>query len=81
MGENVLLRVKPHKISIKVGKSSQLVLCFIGPFEVVKKVNLVAYQIVLLPALVKMHYVFHVSYLKRYMIRDNHVIEWNALKV
>ncbi|XP_057834269.2 uncharacterized protein LOC131044838 [Cryptomeria japonica] len=81
VGEKVLLRVNPRKSSIKFGKSSKLALRFVGPFEVLEEINPVAYRIALLPTLARMHNVFHVSYLKKYILGDNHVIDWNALQV
>lgn len=79
VGKKVLLRVKPHKSSIKFGKSSKLSLHYVGPFKVLEEINPIAYRIVFPPALARMHNVFHVSYIKKYIPRDNHVIDWNAL--
>ena len=39
---------------------------FIGPYEVIEKVGLVAYRLALPPKLEKIHNVFHVSMLRRY---------------
>ena len=48
---------------------------FVGPFEIIEKVGVVAYQIVLPPSLSNLHDVFHVSQLRRYVYDASHVIQ------
>ncbi|XP_059068639.1 uncharacterized protein LOC131859115 [Cryptomeria japonica] len=43
--------------------------------------NPVAYMIALPPALARLHDVFHVSYLKKYVSDFAHMIDWNSLQV
>ena len=52
-----------------------------GPFEILDVVYPIAYRIALLPALAKMHDIFHVSYLKKYITHHDHIIDWNLLQV
>ena len=80
-GEIVLLRVKPQKSTIKFGKNVKLAPRYVGPFEILEVVNLVAYKISLSLALSRMHDVFHVSYLKKYITHHDHIIDWNLLQV
>ena len=40
-----------------------------------------AYKIALVPALARMHDVFHVSYLKNYITHHEHIIDWKLLQV
>ena len=47
---------------------------FIGPYEVIEKVGLVAYRLALPPELEKIHNVFHVSMLRRYRSDPSHVV-------
>jgi len=75
------LRVKPHKSAIKFGKSTKLAPRYVGPFEVLEIINLVAYKIALPPTLARLHNVFHVSYLKKYISDFTHMIDWNSLQV
>ena len=49
------------------GKKGKLSLRFIGPYEVIEKVGLLAYGLALPPELEKIHNVFHVSMLRRLM--------------
>ena len=48
------------------GKRGKLSPRYIGPFEVLKRVGEVAYELALPPGLSGVHLVFHVSMLKRY---------------
>ena len=56
----VLLRVKPHKNSIKFGKGAKLSPKFVGPFEIVEKKGPMAYQLALPDSSgIYMKYVLH----------------------
>jgi len=57
----IFLQVKSHKSSIKFGKCAKLFPSFVGPFEVVERKGLVAYQLALPDSLRHMRDVFHVS--------------------
>ena len=52
---------------------------YIGPFEVLKRVGEVAYELALPPALSGVHPVFHVSMLKRYHGDGNYIIRWDSV--
>ncbi|XP_040996061.1 uncharacterized protein LOC121242235 [Juglans microcarpa x Juglans regia] len=65
VGDWVYLKVLPMKRVICFGKKGKLSPRYVGPFEVIKRVGLVAYGLDL-PAEVKgIHNVFHVSTLKK----------------
>ena len=65
-GEQVLLKVTPMKGVIRFGKRGKLSPMYIGPFEVLKRVGEVDYELALPQGLSGVHPVFHVSTLKRY---------------
>ena len=54
---------------------------YVGPFKVLEIFNLVAYRIALPLALARMHDIFHVSYLKKYITHHEHMIDWKLLQV
>ena len=70
IGDMVYLRVKPNS-SLKTGRCTKLSPRYCGLFEILEKINEVAYRLKL-PSHVRIHPVFHVSYLKKALSRfDN----------
>jgi hypothetical protein len=60
VGEHVLLKFNPGKISLKLGICVNLETRLCGPFEILHKVGLVAYIFALFASM-KIHNLFHVS--------------------
>ena len=54
---------------------------FVGPFEILKRISKVAYELALLPTLAAVHNVFHVSMLRRYIPDPSHVLNYKPLKI
>ena len=73
-GESVLLKVSPWKGITRFGKKSKLCPRYVGPFEILKKIGNIAYELALPPHMQHIHNVFHVSMLKKYNPDANHVI-------
>nr|GEV48137.1 hypothetical protein [Tanacetum cinerariifolium] len=65
VGDYVLLKVSPRKGVIRFGKKRKLAPTFVRPFEIIKKVGLMAYRLDLLEELNGFHDMFHVSNLKK----------------
>ena len=53
---------------------------FCGPFEILIKKGIVAYELTL-PTHVKVHNFFHTYLLKKYVYDTKHVIDWSLLQV
>ena len=80
VGENVFVKVKPRKISFKLGSCDKLSPKYHVPFEILAREGLVAYQL-LFPPNLRIHNVFHISILNKYVHDGTHVIDWNVIQV
>ncbi|GJR17150.1 putative reverse transcriptase domain-containing protein [Tanacetum coccineum] len=65
VGDYVLLKVSPWIGVVRFGKKGKLAPRFVGPFEIIEKVSLVAYRLDLHEELNGVHDMFHVSNLKK----------------
>ena len=81
VGDKVFLKVAPMKDVLRFGPKSKLSPRFIGPFEILERIGLIAYRLALPPSLSTVHNVFHVSILRKYMANLTHVIDYEALEV
>ncbi|GAV69119.1 Chromo domain-containing protein [Cephalotus follicularis] len=66
---------------MRFGKKGKLVPRFIGPFEILERVGIVAYRLALLPSLSNVHDVFHVSMLRKYHPNPSHVLQFESLEL
>ncbi|XP_070020125.1 uncharacterized protein [Nicotiana sylvestris] len=81
VGEQVLLRVSPMKGVMRFGKKGKLSSRFIGPFEILRRVGEVAYELALPPSLARVHPVFHVSMLQRYHGDPSHMLDISSVQL
>ena len=63
MSDHVFLKVMPKRGVVRFDKRGKLALRYIGSFEVLERVGIVAYRLALPPSLSGVHEVFHVSML------------------
>ena len=63
-----------------MGNCTKLAPRYCGPREIFERIGPVAYQRAFPPNL-RIHNVFHVSILKKYVNDDTHVIAWNVIQV
>ena len=78
VGDHVSLKVRARKSSLRLGSCKKLAARFCGPFEVLGRIGLVAYELALPPS-IKVHNVFHVSLLKKYVHDPNHLVDWHVI--
>ena len=81
VGDKVFLKVSPWKKVLRFGKKGKLSPRFIGPYEVLKRIGPVAYDLTLPPELAKLHNVFHVSILRRYRSDESHILPMQEVQV
>ena len=62
-------------------KRGKLALRYIGPYRIVEKVGKTAYHVELPPELARMHNVFHVSMLKKYLLDHLHILEPQPVQI
>ncbi|WMV13772.1 hypothetical protein MTR67_007157 [Solanum verrucosum] len=79
VGEQVLLKLSPIKGVMTFGKKGKLSLRYIGPFEILDCVGLVAYRLALPPSLSGVNPMFHVSMLKKYHGDGDYIIKWDSI--
>ena len=66
---------------VRFGKRGKLEPRYIGPFEILDRVNTVVYQLVLPPSVSSVHEVFNVSMLWKYTPDLTHVVDWGEIVV
>jgi hypothetical protein len=69
------------KSVIRFGKKGKLRPRFGGPFEIVRKLSNLAYQVALPSYLSRIDDVFHVLMLRKYITDLDHVIEYEPLQI
>ena len=81
VGDHVFLKVMPKRGVVRFGKRGKLSPRFIGTFEILERVDTVAYRLVLPPSMSCVHEVFHVSMLRKYTSDPAHVVDWGKIEV
>ncbi|XP_070043100.1 uncharacterized protein [Nicotiana tomentosiformis] len=66
---------------MRFGKKGKLSPRYIGPFEILKKIGYVAYELALSPSLSVVYPVFHVSMLRKYVRDLSHVLDFNTVQL
>ncbi|XP_040361820.1 uncharacterized protein LOC121049220 [Rosa chinensis] len=74
VGDWVFLKLSPWKGVVRFGKRGKLSPRYMGPYEIVERIGLVAYRSALPPQLSRVHDVFHVSMLRKYITDPSHVL-------
>jgi hypothetical protein len=67
VGDHVYLRVSPMKGVNWFGVKGKLVPRYIGPFPILEKCGTIAYNLDLPPSLARVHDIFHMSQLKKWL--------------
>ncbi|GKB69744.1 putative reverse transcriptase domain-containing protein [Tanacetum coccineum] len=81
VGNRVMLKVLPWKGVIHFGKRGKLNRRYIGPFKVLAKVGPIAYRLELPHQLSRVHSMFHVSNLKKFLSDEPLAIPLDELHI
>ena len=60
---------------MRFGKRGKLSPRYIGPYEIIERVGSLAYRLAVPPELARIHNVFHVSMLRKYIADPSHVLQ------
>ncbi|CAL2240064.1 unnamed protein product [Prunus armeniaca] len=81
VGDWVFLKLSAWKSVMRFGKCGKLSPRYIGPYEITERIGPVAYTLALPTELSRIHDVFHVSMLRKYMPDPSHVLEHQPVKL
>ncbi|GKA87650.1 putative reverse transcriptase domain-containing protein [Tanacetum coccineum] len=81
VGDRVLLKVSPWKGVVRFGRKGILAPQYVGPFEILERVGLVAYRLKLPQELSNIHDTFHVSNLKKCLADANLLVPLEEIKI
>ena len=77
----MFLKVSPTKGVRRFGIKGKLSPRYVGPFEILERIGVVAYRLALPPSLDKVHNVFHVSMLRKCLSDPDQRVELQPLQV
>eukprot|EP00253_Pinus_taeda_P001534 PITA_01534 len=80
VGDHVYIRIQTKRITLQWSGCAKLAPRYYGPFQILARIGPVAYQLAL-PSHIRVHNVFHVSILKKYVYDPKHVIQWRDIQV
>jgi len=80
-GDKVFLKVFPMKDMVYIGRRNKLDPQYLGSFEILVRIGLLAYRLVLPSEIEKIHNGFHVSQLRRHVSDPSHVLNYSSLQI
>ena len=81
VGDHVSLKVNPKRGVVRFGERGKLSPRFIGTFEILERIDTVAYRLALSSSMSGVHEVFHVSMLRKYTPDPAYVVDWGQIEV
>ena len=81
VGDHVFLKVMLKRGVVRFGKRGRLSPRFVGPFEILERIDTIAYRLALPPCMTGVHEVFHVSMLQKYTPDPANVVDWGQIEV
>ncbi|TYK21477.1 reverse transcriptase [Cucumis melo var. makuwa] len=75
VGDKVFLKLSPWKGVLRFGGKGKLSPRFIGPYEILERIGPVAHRLALPMELSRIHEIFHVSMLRKYVPDSSYILE------
>ena len=66
---------------MRFGKKKKLAPRYIGPFEMLERIDMVAYRLALPTNISQVHPVFHISMLRKYILDPSHVLQPQSVEL
>ncbi|XP_021759109.1 uncharacterized protein LOC110724003 [Chenopodium quinoa] len=79
--EDMVSKVSRTKGVMRFGKKGKLSAKYVGLYEILQRVGKVAYKLALSMEFKKMHDVFHISQLKKYVPSETHVLQPETIQL
>ena len=79
--DKLYLRISPMRGVMQFGKRGKLSARYVGLFEILDRVGELAYKLALPPSLSRVHNVFHVLQLRKYVFNPSYILEYEPLMV
>jgi len=79
--DHVFLKISLTQGVIRFGCSGKLSPRYIWPFDITERVREVTYRVAFPPAPDRVHDVFHISQLRKYVRNDQHVLDYSDLRL
>ena len=76
----MFLRFNPKKSKLRTRLYTKLAPRYVGPFENLARIGTVSYQLAL-PPYIRIQDVFHIYLLKKYVVDQSHIINWDNVQV
>ena len=73
--------MNPTRGVVRLDKRGKLSPRFIGPFEILERIGIVAYRLALPPSMLGVHEVFHVSMLREHTLNPAHGVDWGQIEI
>ena len=73
--------ISPTKRVMRFGRSGKLNARYVEPYEILKKVGTLVYRLALPPTLSRVHNVFYVLQLRKYISNPSHILEDQPIEV
>ncbi|KAA0066793.1 DNA/RNA polymerases superfamily protein [Cucumis melo var. makuwa] len=81
IGEQVFLKLSPWKGVLRFGRKGKLSPRYIGLYQIIERVGPAAYKLELSAELARIHDVFHVSMLRKYISDLSHVLQVQPIEL